>query len=420
MMAEYGAAAGFSSGLTQGMGTMNNIQQLRQQQQAQQQDAELRRQTLEITRQQLGQKGLEETNRKYEANLKSLSDAIDNAPDSGRAGAILQSLEKTGALKGLDDMAQVVQSPASAKDILMSRVMAKRSEEEQLAMKGAEAGVTAEASAKANAKYRAPEADQYYAVPTGSGTMLLDKRSGMAVMLGTGPDGSPTQIGQPFRPVGGPGGQPTAVSTDSAQQALPSAQSPKPLMPPSIDAQAQGAVVTAQKEAELMVEKKAKFPKAQAALASLNQQQTVVEDALDKAIKNVSPWSAGVGAWASALPATQAKALRSDLNTIKANLGFDKLQQMRDNSPTGGALGSVVVQEILFLQSSVKELDQELKPSELKDKLEFIQSNLKELKSLREQAFQSDYAGVASKDAAKPDQDGWRSLPNGIRVRVKK
>ena len=446
-MADFGAAGGFSSGLTAGIGTMHNMQQLRMQREQMQRQAEqqqrendLREQTLEITRQQLGQKGLEEEARKYEANLKMLTDAIDNAPDSGRAAAILQSLEKSGALKGFDDAAAVVQSPASAKDLLMSRVMAKRSEEEQLAMKGAEATVTAEAGAKATAKYRVPGSDQYYAVPTGSGTLLLDKRSGMAIMLGVGPDGSPVQIGQPFRPVGGQGGQPSPISTGAAQQALPpqsgamsapaasqpSMVQPQPLMPPSIDAQAQGAVVTAQKQAELAVEKQAKFPKVQAALSSLNQQQTVVEESLDSAIKNVSGWSTGVGSWLSVLPATQAKALSSDLNTIKSNLGFDKLQQMRDNSPTGGALGNVTVQEIVFLQSAIKDIDQELKPSELKDKLEFIKNNLKELKGLREQAFQSDYAGIApgaaieAERAAPPDKDGWRTLPSGIRVRVQR
>lgn len=168
-MAEYGPAAGFSSGLTAGMGTMNNIQQLRLQQQQQQQEMELRRQTLEITRQKLGQAGLEAVAKKYENNLKMLADSIDNAPDSGRATAILQSLEKSGALKGLDDMAQVVQSPASAKDLLTSRVMAKRSEEEQLAMKGKEATVTAEAGAKASAKYREARAPDMrnYITPTG-------------------------------------------------------------------------------------------------------------------------------------------------------------------------------------------------------------------------------------------------------------
>src|SRR3990167_2726113 len=135
-MAEYGALGGFSSGLTAGIGAANNMQQLRQQrqqmeQQAQQaqQEMELRRQTIEISRKELGMKGLEQISKKYEANLNMLVDAIDKAPDSGRATAILQSLDKNGVLKGLDDMAEISGSPANAQSILMSRVMSKQSEE---------------------------------------------------------------------------------------------------------------------------------------------------------------------------------------------------------------------------------------------------------------------------------------------------
>lgn len=175
-MAEYGALGGFSSGLTAGIGAANNMQQLRQQrqqleQQAQQaqQEMELRRQTIEISRKELGMKGLEQISKKYEANLNMLVDAIDKAPDSGRANAILQSLEKNGVLKGLDDMAEISGSPANAQSILMSRVMSKQSEEEQLAMKGKEAGVVAEAQASATAKYREPRAPEMknYITPTG-------------------------------------------------------------------------------------------------------------------------------------------------------------------------------------------------------------------------------------------------------------
>ena len=190
-MAEFGAAGGFSSGLTSGIGTMNNIQQLRQQQQQQQQEMELRRQTIDITRRQLGQQGLADATRKYENNLKMFSDAVEKAPDSGRASAILQSLENSGALKGLDDMAEVVGSPASAKQILMSRVLSKRSEEEQIALKGREAGVTAEATAEAQSRFAAPSFQPVY---SDQGVLSFNNRSG-----GAAPLQSPT--GNPVMPI---------------------------------------------------------------------------------------------------------------------------------------------------------------------------------------------------------------------------
>lgn len=42
--------------------------------------------------------------------------------------------------------------------------------------------------------------------------------------------------------------------------------------------------------------------------------------------------------------------------TIRANIGFDRLQRMRDESPTGGALGQVAVQELRALQATIGSL----------------------------------------------------------------
>lgn len=54
---------------------------------------------------------------------------------------------------------------------------------------------------------------------------------------------------------------------------------------------------------------------------------------------------------------TDAYDLKGAVDTIKANIGFDRLQQMRDNSPTGGALGSLAVKELDALQNSIANLE---------------------------------------------------------------
>lgn len=46
------------------------------------------------------------------------------------------------------------------------------------------------------------------------------------------------------------------------------------------------------------------------------------------------------------------------LDGIRANVGFDKLQQMREASPTGGALGAVSERENTLLQSTLGSLEQ--------------------------------------------------------------
>lgn len=63
------------------------------------------------------------------------------------------------------------------------------------------------------------------------------------------------------------------------------------------------------------------------------------------------------GAIMSKIPETKAYDLAADIRTIQANLGFEELQRMRDNSPTGGALGQVAVQELIALQATVANLD---------------------------------------------------------------
>jgi hypothetical protein len=45
------------------------------------------------------------------------------------------------------------------------------------------------------------------------------------------------------------------------------------------------------------------------------------------------------------------------LTVIKSNIGFDKLQRMRDESPTGGALGQVAILELIALQNSIAPLE---------------------------------------------------------------
>ena len=86
-----------------------------------------------------------------------------------------------------------------------------------------------------------------------------------------------------------------------------------------------------------------------------------IADAKAKVSKTTTGLLGVAGSKIPALPgmgANNAYNLRQDIETIKANIGFDKLQQMREASPTGGALGQVAVQELNALQNSIASLDQ--------------------------------------------------------------
>ena len=63
------------------------------------------------------------------------------------------------------------------------------------------------------------------------------------------------------------------------------------------------------------------------------------------------------GSVASVFPGSAAFDLRKNIDTIDANNAFTRLQQMRDASPTGGALGQVTERELDLLKSTIANLD---------------------------------------------------------------
>jgi hypothetical protein len=89
---------------------------------------------------------------------------------------------------------------------------------------------------------------------------------------------------------------------------------------------------------------------------------------IDQALPLVGYNTAGA-AGALNIPGTEGRDLETALTTIKANLGFDRLQQMRDASKTGGALGQVAVKELEALQATVASLDRGQSPAKLKENL---------------------------------------------------
>lgn len=79
---------------------------------------------------------------------------------------------------------------------------------------------------------------------------------------------------------------------------------------------------------------------------------------IDDVMKEVGPTTSGlIGKTASNIPGTAAFDLARNIDAIKANIGFNELQAMREASKTGGALGQVAVQELEFLQATLGSLD---------------------------------------------------------------
>jgi hypothetical protein len=110
----------------------------------------------------------------------------------------------------------------------------------------------------------------------------------------------------------------------------------------------------------------------------------VVLNSLKEVLPKVSGATAGVGSVLAMLPGTEAKDLAARLDTIKANIGFQQLAQMRAASPTGGALGQIAVKELDFLQASLGNLDTSQSPAQLRKTIKDIQGSIKRWKSIVE------------------------------------
>jgi hypothetical protein len=109
--------------------------------------------------------------------------------------------------------------------------------------------------------------------------------------------------------------------------------------------------------------------------------RTILSDDIDRSLETIQnadiPVTGFMGWLAQGIPGTSAHILQQNLVGIKGNIGFGKLQEMREASPTGGALGSVTIGEHLLLQSVYGSLEQS------QDKGQLIY-NLKRLKKIQE------------------------------------
>ena len=144
-------------------------------------------------------------------------------------------------------------------------------------------------------------------------------------------------------------------------------------------------------------------PKAKASLDSYSSKMDFVTGTIDSALDNVSNWSAQYGSLLSALPGSDANTLKNELQTIKANIGFQALQEMRANSPTGGALGNVANQELEALQATIGSLDQSQDTDVLRKNLTTLKAQLKSSAMRMKDAYAQTYGGDEGKNRRSTD-----------------
>lgn len=108
-----------------------------------------------------------------------------------------------------------------------------------------------------------------------------------------------------------------------------------------------------------------------------NRSGSVVLQDIDRALEQSNTFGTTglIGGQLSGLGGTPARDLDATLSTIRSNIGFDRLQQMREASPTGGALGAVSERELSELQAVLGNLSQN-------QSREQLQRNLNRLKEM--------------------------------------
>lgn len=190
----------------------------------------------------------------------------------------------------------------------------------------------------------------------------------------------------------------------------------------------------AEREATELAEKKVKGDRIKAEVG------TTVGNALDDIDRLMSsatlPTTGAVGARVAGIPGTAAHDIAQSLQTIGANISFSQLQQMREASPTGGALGAVSDTEQKLLQNSYAALSQSQSPEQFKTNLGRVRATferivhgrtlsaqerktggpmtLERAKGLREQAQQAIAAGAPRDAVLKRLKDDYGITPEGL------
>ena len=97
------------------------------------------------------------------------------------------------------------------------------------------------------------------------------------------------------------------------------------------------------------------------------QQSAIMLDDIDRVLKNTNGWTTGLLGYAmSGIPGGDAHNVSELLTGIGANISFNKLNEMRAASPTGGALGSVTEGEHRLLRSVYGSLSQSQTPEQFR------------------------------------------------------
>jgi len=162
----------------------------------------------------------------------------------------------------------------------------------------------------------------------------------------------------------------------------------------TMNPQIEAATKTSGLKADYLEKGRQSLPKMQRTLQSKELQEEFLQPKIaDLNNRATNLWSATgfTGSLVGAIPGTPAADFAKDVGTLLANAGFDRLQEMRDNSPTGGALGQVSEMELQLLQSAAQNLMNSQSEGQFRKNLaSFQQQRIRSMQNVRK-AYEEDY-----------------------------
>lgn len=119
-----------------------------------------------------------------------------------------------------------------------------------------------------------------------------------------------------------------------------------------------------------------------------------IQDTIDTAIEQTTGFTAGIFSGIRFIGGTPQADLANTLDTIRANIGFEELQRMRDASKTGGALGQVSERENELLQAVWGSVQQSQSAEQLKENLATLKVTLEASRARVAAAWEAEFGTV--------------------------
>lgn len=121
----------------------------------------------------------------------------------------------------------------------------------------------------------------------------------------------------------------------------------------------------------------------------INTVDAQLEPVFERVLANAGVWTVGFGSMMKP-PGSPAANMAADLDMLGANAAFDRLQRMRDQSPTGGALGQVSERELDLLRASVAAIAQSQSPEQFRENVKALREHYRRISALAKQSRERD------------------------------